>query len=158
MRIGGLAARTGIPPQTIRFYERRGLLPAADRRPNGYRDYREADAARLAFIRSAQAAGLTLAEIEGVLRVRQAGQAPCGHVSGLLARKLDDVHARQRELALLEAELQQLVEAGDRLDPADCTADDFCHILSRRGSPPGAAERDRPDQQRRSRASAPGPA
>lgn len=131
MRIAELAAHTGVAPQTIRFYERRGLLPTPEREPNGYREYAPIAAARLAFIRSAQTAGLTLTEIAGVLAVRQADQAPCEHVTDLLARKLDEVHRRQHDLALLETELQELLHASDHLDPDECTAGEICHIITR---------------------------
>lgn len=131
MRIGELADQTGISTQAIRFYERRRLLAPPDREANGYREYNPTVALRLTFIRTAQAAGLTLTEIGEVLAVRDAEQAPCGHVTGVLAQKLDEVHARQRDLASLEAELQQLLEAARRLDPADCTASEICHIIAR---------------------------
>ena len=129
MRIGDLALATGVNAQTIRFYERRGLLPSPAREGNGYRRYDEATASRLRFIRSGQTAGLTLTEISSIISLRQAGEAPCEHVSTLLARKLEDVHARQRELALLEAELQHLIDTSRHLDPADCSAAAVCQII-----------------------------
>lgn len=129
MRIGELADAAGLPTRTIRFYERRGLLPQPDRAPNGYRRYDEPTLSRLRFIRTAQAAGLTLAEIASVLGIRDEGQAPCSHVGGLLEAKLDEVRRRRRQLAALEKELVQLVERAESLDPADCQEGDVCHIL-----------------------------
>lgn len=129
MRIGDLALVAGVNAQTIRFYERRGLLPSAEREANGYRQYDEATAARLRFIRASQAAGLTLADIGSILALRQAGEVPCEHVSTLLVGKLEEVRARRRELALLEAELQHLIEASQDLDPAECTAGVVCQII-----------------------------
>lgn len=130
MRIGELADAVGLPPRTVRFYERRGLLPEPSRAPNGYRLYEAAAVGRLRFIRTAQAAGLTLAEIGSVLGIRDEGTAPCSHVSALLDAKLDEVRQRQRQLAALEEELGQLIERSDRLDPADCREGDICHILA----------------------------
>ncbi len=130
MLIGEVGAITGVDSQTIRFYERRGLLPAPTRAPNGYRTYDDAVVGRLQFVRAAQSAGLTLAEIAEVLGLRDAGEAPCAHVSLLLEEKLADVRARQRELADLAAELGQLIEASHVLDPADCSASDICHIIA----------------------------
>ena len=75
MRIGQLAARTAIPVRTIRFYEHAGLLPAPHRTPGGYRAYDEDAVTRLRFVRSAQALGLSLAEIADVLRVRDHHEA-----------------------------------------------------------------------------------
>jgi MerR family mercuric resistance operon transcriptional regulator len=129
MQIGELAVISGVNAQTIRFYERRGLLPSPTRQPNGYRQYDEAAVSLLRFIRSAQSALLTLDEISSAIALRQRGDAPCEHVSTLLARKLEDVHAQQRELALLETELQRLIRAGGNLDPTDCPTGSVCQIV-----------------------------
>jgi len=129
MLIGELADAIGVPSQTIRFYERRGLLPEPDRASNGYRIYGDATVMRMKFIRAAQAAGLTLAEIAGIVELRDDGTAPCTHVGGLLEAKLEDVRERRGQLATLEAELELLVDRSRRLDPADCTDADICHIL-----------------------------
>jgi MerR family mercuric resistance operon transcriptional regulator len=118
-----------VTAQTIRFYERRGLLPSAAREQNGYRQYDDATASRLRFIRSAQTAGLTLTEISSITALREAGQVPCEHVSALLARKLQDVRTRQEELALLAAELHRLIDASRELDPADCSPGSVCQII-----------------------------
>lgn len=130
MRIGEVAAAVGVPAQTIRFYEREGLLPQPRRGPNGYRDYDSPTLTRLRFIRSAQAAGLTLVEIASILDLRGEGAAPCAHVQSLLSTKLDDVQARQRELAVIEAELAELISRSHELDPADCTDQQICHIIA----------------------------
>jgi DNA-binding transcriptional MerR regulator len=130
MLIGELGGTVGLPSQTIRFYERRGLLPQPRREANGYRTYDDQTVTRVRFIRSAQAAGLTLVEIASIVDLRDRGDSPCTHVAALLHRKLDDVRARQAELAGLQAELEQLIDASDHLDPADCTETDVCHILA----------------------------
>jgi MerR family mercuric resistance operon transcriptional regulator len=133
MLIGEVAAITGVDSQTIRFYERQGLLPAPRREVNGYRSYDDAAIGRLQFVRAAQAAGLTLAEIASILRLRDAGETPCTHVSLLLDRKLDDVRVRQRELAALATELEQLIEVSHDLDPSNCIDADVCHIIATPG-------------------------
>ncbi|WP_137123277.1 heavy metal-responsive transcriptional regulator [Segeticoccus rhizosphaerae] len=130
MLIGELADAAGTSSPTIRFYERRGLLPEPARGPNGYRFYDEATRNRLSFIRAAQAAGLTLAEIGGILDLRDDGNVPCAHVTALIEGKLADLRARMRDLAALAAELEQLIERSHRLSPADCTEADVCRILS----------------------------
>jgi len=91
MRIGEVAAAAGLPTQTIRFYERKGLLPQPRRGPNGYRVYDSSTLTRLRFIRSGQGAGLTLLEIATILRLRGEGATPCTHVRELLSAKLNDV-------------------------------------------------------------------
>lgn len=130
MLIGQLADALEIPTRTIRFYERKGLLPEPQRADNGYRVYDDATLARLRFIRTAQAAGLTLAEIASIIHVRDDGTAPCSHVDSLLETKLAEVRYRRRQLAALEAELAQLLDRSRQLDPADCTAGEICHIFS----------------------------
>ena len=130
MRIGEAADAAGVPTQTIRFYERRGLLPQPVRGPNGYREYAASILTRLAFIRSGQAAGLTLVEVASILDLRRDGAVPCSHVHSLLVTKREDIRARQRELAALEAELEGLISRSDRLDPADCTDTKICHIIA----------------------------
>jgi DNA-binding transcriptional MerR regulator len=130
MLIGQLADSLGIPTGTVRLYERKGLLPDPQRAENGYRIYDDTTLARLRFIRTAQSAGLTLAEITSVLHVRDDGTAPCSHVDSLLETKLADVRERRRQLATLESELAQLLERSRQLDPADCTAGEICHIFS----------------------------
>ena len=129
MRIGELAIASGHPTRTIRFYETRGLLPEPTRAANGYRVYTDADRDRLDFIRNAQTAGLTLAEIASVIRLRDDGTTPCSHVNELLDAKLADVQQRLDQLTQLRTELRQLVRRGRTLDPADCTTGDICHIL-----------------------------
>ncbi|TFC96784.1 heavy metal-responsive transcriptional regulator [Cryobacterium breve] len=137
MQIRDLAVASGVTAQTIRFYERRGLLPVPAREGNGYRQYDETAVSRLRFIRSAQMAALTLAEIGSIITIRQAGDVPCEHVSTLLFTKLDDVHRQQHALVLLEAELQRLISASQGLDPADCGADTVCHFIPQ---PPHAVD------------------
>lgn len=130
MLIGEVSAATGIDTQTIRFYERQGLLPAPTRAPNGYRIYDDTVIGRLRFVRASQCAGLALNEIKGVLSQRDSGEAPCTHVAGLLEEKLAEVRVRQQELAALAAELGQLIEVGHDLDPANCSAADICQIIA----------------------------
>jgi MerR family transcriptional regulator, mercuric resistance operon regulatory protein len=130
MLIGELADLVGLPSQTIRFYERKGLLPEPERGANGYRVYNESTLTRVRFVQTAQAAGLTLAEIGSIIDVRDNGNVPCAHATTLIQSKLTDVRARIRDLTALEAELDVLIERSHRLDPADCTDADICHILS----------------------------
>ena len=130
MLIGELADAAGVTSQAVRFYERRGLLPDAERGANGYRVYDEAMLARLRFINVAQAAGLTLSEIRSIIALRDDGHMPCAHVVTLIDTKLADVRARIKQLAALQTELEALRDHSELLDPADCEDDDICHILS----------------------------
>jgi DNA-binding transcriptional MerR regulator len=130
MLIGELAEAVHLASQTIRFYERKGLLPEPSRGANGYRIYDGSTITRVKFIRAAQAAGLTLVEIGSIVDLRDDGHVPCTHVSKLIDAKLADVRRRMSELAILETELKQLLDRSQRLNPADCSDADICHILS----------------------------
>lgn len=132
MLIGEVSVATGVDSQTIRFYERQDLLPEPHRAPNGYRTYDSTAVDRLRFIRAAQTAGLALADIRQVLALRDAGQAPCAHVSVVLRQKLVDVRARQQELRDLATELERLIETSRTLDPTHCGPTDICHIITTR--------------------------
>jgi MerR family copper efflux transcriptional regulator len=130
MRIGTLAAATGTTPKTIRFYEQAGLLPNPPRAPSGYRDYPDDAAARLAFVRSAQAASLTLAEIRDILTIRDSGQPPCTHVATIIDRHLTDVECRLAELRATRTQLRKLARTAGSTDPATCDEASICRILA----------------------------
>jgi DNA-binding transcriptional MerR regulator len=127
MRIGEVAARAGVPAKTIRFWEDQRLLPAPARTAAGYREYGAEIVERLAFIRHAQAAGLTLEHIRQVLDIRDGGQPPCAHVADLITRRLGEVEARLAELALARDQLAALAARAAAQDPADCRG--YCSII-----------------------------
>lgn len=130
MRIGDLAARAGLTAKTIRFYEQAGLMPDPPRTPAGYRDYPAAALGRLSFIRQAQAAGFTLAEIRGILAVRDKSLAPCEHVTSLITRHLAQVDERIAELTAARAALAALQRRAAVTDPAGCGESEICTILA----------------------------
>lgn len=129
MRIGELASRSGVAAKTLRYYEEIGMVPPPRRSPSGYRDYEESALDRLAFIRAAQAAGLSLGQIRSILALRDEGETPCGYVTDLLRSRAAELGRRIKELSALRAELQRLAERADRLDPADCDPGRICHII-----------------------------
>jgi DNA-binding transcriptional MerR regulator len=128
MKIGEVAERSGVPAKTIRFWEDQRLLPAPARTAVGYREFDPAVLERLAFIRHAQAAGLTLEHIRQVLDIRDEGQPPCVHVAGLIARRLAEVEARLTELARARDQLAALAARAAAQDPADCRG--YCSIIA----------------------------
>ncbi|MGQ7787968.1 heavy metal-responsive transcriptional regulator [Nesterenkonia sp. PF2B19] len=129
MRIGELAEITGTTPKTLRFYEEQGLLPAAARTAAGYRDYPRRTAERIGFIHRGKAAGLTLAQIRTILEVRDRGEAPCGHVRGLLSAERAELDRRIAELQDLRQAVAALEERAADVDPAACRADQVCQYL-----------------------------
>lgn len=129
MRIGELAEASGVPVKTIRYYEDIGVLEPASRTPSGYREFDAATLDRLGFIRSAQAVGLTLGEIRGIVALRDDGQQPCGHVLDLLRTRATEIDRTIRQLRALQVELRRLVDRARDLDPADCDPQRGCHLL-----------------------------
>ncbi|WP_338538787.1 heavy metal-responsive transcriptional regulator [Janibacter terrae] len=129
MRIGELASAAGTSTKTLRFYEEQGLLPAPNRTAGGYRDYDSTVLDLLDFIRRGQAAGLTLAQIQQVLEIRESGQAPCGHVRDLLDQRLVAIEDQLRSLSALRATLTALRDEASTLHPDTCGPDQVCRYL-----------------------------
>lgn len=124
--IGELAARLGLNPKTIRYYEQIGLLPAPARSPAGYRLYGRADRERLRFITQAKAIGLTLHDIGEILAMRDDGQRPCTHVVALLDQKLAAIDAQLRALHDVQQDLRAL---RDNAPTASHTDARVCEII-----------------------------
>lgn len=108
MKIGALAAATGVTPASIRFYEAEGLLPAPARTESNYREYTAAHVERLHFIRRCRSLDMEQGEIRALLALRDAPDGDCGGVNEILDAHLGHVRQRVRELRALEAELRAL--------------------------------------------------
>lgn len=108
LTIGPLARQAGVGVDTVRFYERAGLMPDAQRTPSGYRTYAPADAARLRFIRRAKALGFSLDEVAELLRLGQ-GRGGRQGVKALAQRRLADLEAKIRELTVFRDTLAHYV-------------------------------------------------
>lgn len=111
LQIGEVAHRCGVNLQTIRYYERRGLLPAPPRSAANYRLYPEDTPARVRFIKRAQQLGFTLEEIDALLSLRVAPGDPCHQVQERAAAKARDIERRIRALRAMRRALQELIEA-----------------------------------------------
>ena len=98
LRVGELAARSGVSRKALRLYESRGILPAPRRSVVGYREYAPDTLALLGFISRARRLGLTLAEIGHITALRRAGSPPCAHVRQLLEQKVSHLEGVLREL------------------------------------------------------------
>lgn len=112
-RAGELAQLTGVSTDTLRHYERKGLL-AARRLPNGYRVYAAQAVERVRLIRSALAVGFGLDELARVLRVRDAGGAPCRQVRAFAANRLAELERLIDELCATRDELRELLQSWDQ--------------------------------------------
>jgi MerR family copper efflux transcriptional regulator len=119
MKIGELAERVGVNVQTVRYYERRGLLPEPDRRPSGYRVFGEDDVLRLRFILRAKALGFTLTEVGDLLDLRVDPRRTADDVRHHAEEKIADVDAKIRDLRGIRRALRQLVASCDAHGSAD---------------------------------------
>ena len=108
MKIGQLAQGAGTKVETIRYYEREGLLPLAGRTEANYRVYDQSHVHRLAFIRHCRCLDMTLDEIRVLLRLKDEPRAACGEVNEMLDEHIVHVASRIRELRKLEKQLQAL--------------------------------------------------
>ena len=115
--VSELARVAEVSADTVRFYDRDGLLTAVRRTPGGYRQYDDTAVDRLAFIRGAQTLGLTLADIRDLLAVRDTGVCPCEPAEQHLRRRLAEVDAELTRLTRLRGQMTAMLDA---LPSGDC--------------------------------------
>ena len=113
MRIGELGKRVGVTTDTIRYYEREGLLGPPARTQAGYRDYDETAVEDLRFIKKGQTLGLRLTDVREVMAITSGGELPCDHVRATITARLQEVDEKIGELEALRS---TLTEAFARLD------------------------------------------
>ena len=115
-----LARRTGANLETVRYYEKVGLLPPPPRTASGYRSYDGAHERRLGFVLRARELGFSLEEISALLRLVDEREQPCAEARGLAATHLADVRAKITDLKRMERVLKDVVaQCGDGMRP-DC--------------------------------------
>ncbi|MBI3291429.1 MAG: heavy metal-responsive transcriptional regulator [Elusimicrobia bacterium] len=119
LTIGKVAKQAGVNIQTIRYYERTGLLSPSARRESGYRLYAPEAVQKLRFIKNAQALGFTLKEISDLLRLRVSHPVRCGAVKTKAEVKLRDVEAKVQSLQAIKRTLQDLVSTCQRRATTD---------------------------------------
>jgi DNA-binding transcriptional MerR regulator len=130
MKIGEVAQRSGVSTKAIRYYETIGVVQSPPRSANGYREYEDAVVDRLAFIRAAQASGLTLAEIRSVVASRDRGEAPCDQVRSMIGQRAAEIDRQIDELRATRAHLAGLARRARHVDPAACDPKAVCEIIT----------------------------
>ena len=127
---GQLAQRVGINLETVRFYEKEGLLSPASRTPSGYRQFEEDAVDRLEFVGRAKRLGFSLAEIRELLLLQDGNRQSCGEIRSRLQNKLASVIAKKTELESLEAQLRSaLRKCNLHLEQLDPQQADDCPVL-----------------------------
>jgi Hg(II)-responsive transcriptional regulator len=120
MWIGETAERAGVNVQTLRYYERRGLLPKPPRRASGYREFPD-DAVRVVrFIKRAQELGFSLDEVEDLLRLRRGSRLNRKQIRSVAERRVRQIEQKISELGRMRAALRQLVHACHEGTTLDC--------------------------------------
>ena len=112
-RIGEAARRAGTSPDTLRYYERAGVLPKPLRSPSGYREYSEAAIARIRFVRNALTFGFSLRQIASFIRARDSGSPPCHEVRRAGQRILDEMDRQIEELLAARDTVRETLGAWD---------------------------------------------
>jgi MerR family mercuric resistance operon transcriptional regulator len=134
--IGELSRRTGCNIETIRYYERIGLMPAPPRRGR-YRSYGGGDVVRLGFVRRARELGFTFNEVRALLGLAAGGDATCAEVRDLATVHLKDVRARIADLKRMERVLADSVRACDAGQEPGCPLIDTLYAEPRAPAPRG---------------------
>ena len=117
LKVSELADRAGVSADTVRYYEKEGLLHEPERTESGYRQYDEVAVDRLHFIRGAQTLGLRLGDIKELLAIRDRGACPCGHTRQMLEKRVTEIDDEIRRLKALKRELQSMETLRCPTDP-----------------------------------------
>lgn len=127
--IGEISQQTGVPTQTIRYYERIALLPEPRRAANDYRVYDESDIDRLQFVTRARQLDFSLDDITEILAFRERNEAPCSVVMDVMAQQINEIDKRIADLIRLREELAQLHRMGltmpEDIEMKHCV----CHLI-----------------------------
>lgn len=121
MKISTVAANSGCNLETIRYYERIGLMPPPERTPKGYREYSEADVEQLRFISRGRGLGFSLQEIRSLLRLAQDPGISCSEVDQLARKHLDDILVRLKDLQRMARELERTIDHCGGGQRGECT-------------------------------------
>ena len=131
MQIRDLSERTGVSAKTIRYYEEIELLPPAARKPNGYREYSQADVERLKLVAGARRLDFSLSEIKEILDLRERNIAPCNVLLDLLNQKVMGINQRIAELQKMQQDLKELYSLGKNFPTDDVVGKHcVCHLVS----------------------------
>lgn len=120
MNIGEAARQSGVSAKMIRYYEEIGIMPAAGRKSNGYRDYDEADVAALQFLRRARDLGFSMEETRDLLTLWRDRSRPSREVKHLVERHIADLTRRIQEMKAMRDALAHLSKACAGDDRPDC--------------------------------------
>ena len=119
MKIGEVARRSGVSIETLRFYEKSGLLDRPGRTYSGYRVYGRDVLERISFIKQAQVLGFTLDEIARIIKHKQKGESPCEEVREIVQTRLKELEGRIKQMNRYRKELTATLKEWDQIEHAD---------------------------------------
>ena len=120
MKIGALAKSTNCKVETIRYYEKIGLIPEPARTDGGYREYRDAHLRRLVFIRRSRELGFTIEEIRALLNLVDGGSYTCGDIQALTMEHLENIRQKIADLKKLENSLAKIASQCSGEEVPEC--------------------------------------
>ncbi len=131
LHVADVAKRANVTPATVRYYARSKLLSPRRDPENGYRCFSLADVHRVEFIRQAQALGLTIGDIKGILETVDRGATPCDEVKSLVKRRLERVQTQIAELQATEARMTKAVRLWRTMDEPVPQDGEYCPLIER---------------------------
>ena len=129
MKVNELAKRLGVTPDTVRFYTRNNVLTPLKDKNNGYREYSEADAARLRFVLSARHLGFSVDDIQQILGHADNKESPCPTVRRLVEQRLQETEQHFLEMQRLRDRMQRAVEEWSGKPDKVPTGHSICHLI-----------------------------
>ena len=120
MRIGAAAAQAGVNVQTLRYYERRGLLPRPPRRTSGYREFPDEAVRVVRFVKRAQDLGFTLDEIEALLKLRPDKRRDRGRIRAVAGKRVQEIERKIAELQAMKQALSHLIHCCEEGATLEC--------------------------------------
>lgn len=126
LKIGEVSTQANLPIKTIRYYEDRGLIQAAQRSPGGFRLFESGVLSRLRFIRRSQALGLSLQDIQDILAIADQGSRPCHSVRHKFQQKIEEIDRRIVELHHLRQQITALMAEAEQAEQLDA---EICPII-----------------------------
>lgn len=129
MRVNELATKTGVTPDTVRYYTRIGLLTPTKNSENGYKNYNTADEQRLHFIIKARHLGFSIVEIQEIIKLSATGSSPCCRVREIVKKRLYEAEKTIEELQQLHQRMKRAADTWDDMPDGEPDGDSVCNLI-----------------------------
>ena len=129
LTIHELARESHLPPDTVRYYARIGLIQPVGRQANGYKQFTVRDVQRLRFIRQAKRLGFTLTEIRGILEEAEQGSSPCPRVREIITQRIEETRRQVQELVSLQKRMEEALATWETMPNSMPDGHTVCHLI-----------------------------